>query len=707
MPTLIQLNIPFILILFLAVVAGGIAYLFYRVTNPPLPTHIRWLLLLIRGVVIFLLLFLFFAPTLHLYFVKQKPVNLAVFVDNSASMNVNDGESPRWTQVQKAVEWIQNNLPNVEITWFAFNTHVEPVNEPTSLQPTQKGTNFKEVLSKIRKKNFEHALIISDGVITQGEYPSLSSPMPGTINAIMVGSVHRKSDVLISDVKYAPVAYRNKPQEITVFIDARALSKKQKIVVQLLNKKRVLTNRHLQLQKGDGTYQLKLTYRLKRLGLQPLTVRLSGLTEDTNPYNNEFQFVQEVQKSRIGVALIASAPGYDVKFLKFILSKSTRFQVFPFVENNRGRFLQKASLNLLDSSDVWILVDFPGKRSSNVFFQLLQKARQKRNPSVLIFAGPQLDRSRLKMLLPVPHFALKTLQQGGREVNAIPQWNEETATFLNLYEDELQTERFWNRVPPVRNFYRTVTFPENGRVLFNAFNAGRTIPMVVLFEHVGSKIGLFNGLGFWRWHFLMQNERSLSDGYRIFVEKLLHDLQNRQPFKPLTLTVDRKTAQIGQTFKIEARIVDSRYRPLKTGNVVFKVRSGKQRFDLSAARVDTGQFQAVFTPSREGKFTIEAIGFQQGERVAQDSLNVFVIPVNKEFVHLSPDSVFLGNLTSSNNGKVFKVEQLEQLKQILGSGQEMVSEEQKIELWYLPLMLISILLLITIEWVLRKRFRLV
>ncbi len=710
MPELIRLNIPFIVVLFLAAFSFALIYFFYRKTNPEISPVWKWILIVLRATVLFLILLLFLRPALQVFYYQKKYPAIDIFIDNSQSMSVRDGKIQRWQVVQRVLRIFEKNLDKpFRIHWFTFNSRLQPVSKTSAIKPSQGATNFAPVLKRLQKARPDLAFIVSDGVITEGGLPTdLELSTRTAVYCIPVGRVHAESDVFIRDAVFAPVAYKNQPQSLSVIIATKQWSHKQRAVLTLWNGKTLLAQKTIALAPGKGQMRVPLTYIPKRLGLQRLTIRLTGIKEDANPYNNVFRFVQNVLKSRIRLALLASAPNYDLKFFHFLLQKNPKFDVQWLVEDNKGRFLQKIQWNWLDSSDVWIFAEYPGIRSSATVLQRLHSVWNKRHPSLALMLGSHTDWSTLNRLInDLPFSPISTRSPKEIQVNAIVEENINTNTFINLFSDHSLTQSFWNRIPPVNNSYPQLKFKTKHTTLLTAAHNGRLFPLVFLQEQPAYKLLVFNGSGFWRWHFLLQNDPEVSDGYGLFLNKLIRWLAYKQSFKPVRITVNRKSGHIGQSFELTIRITDARFKPISNGSILLKAHLGKQSFDLSAQESEPGIFKARFVPPTAGTYRLQVVGFQQDKMLGRDSLQIAVVPVDKEFIHLSPDTLFLKRLSAESGGKLLRISQLKSFLQNNLNRPQHVLKEKHLELWYRPEWLILIILLISVEWALRKKLNLV
>jgi hypothetical protein len=133
----------------------------------------------------------------------------------------------------------------------------------------------------------------------------------------------------------------------------------------------------------------------------------------------------------------------------------------------------------------------------------------------------------------------------------------------------------------------------------------------------------------------------------------------------------------------------------------------EQRFQLDVRSDSAGNYSAEFWPPGTGSFTIEGRGSRNGMLFGSDQLKIEVIPFDNEFVRLGQDTDFLIRLANRYNGTHVNHDNINPLVEAVSDKSRFVTEEQEIEIWYRPAMLFLILILITLEWIIRKRSGLV
>jgi len=278
---------------------------------------------------------------------------------------------------------------------------------------------------------------------------------------------------------------------------------------------------------------------------------------------------------------------------------------------------------------------------------------------------------------------------------------------LFLFDRQETLRRYWTKLPPVDVYFSLSRPKANSSVLLSDAGDSKTIPLLTLADKPRQRMVLFNGEGFWKWYFLLQNEDALLDGYAVLLNHLVRWGSDQSKIKTVALESRQTTTTPGNEINIRATLFDANYQPLKDGQLVVQALWNDQEFTLPVIPDSAGNFQINFLPPGEGKFVITARGFKDGIEMGSDRLEIEVIPTDKEFIRVSQNRDFLNRLALMGNGLYVDVADLDTLSQFLNVESELTFLERIFDIWYKPFLLIFILLLITMEWILRKRYNLV
>ncbi len=697
-PDLIRSNIPFIVLLLLGTVAFVAAWRLYRQTVPAISNPKKYVLGGLRLMVVFLVILLFFMPRLFVIFQTEKKERTAVFIDNSLSMKMADEGLSRWQRAERIASRLSSFSDEPE-SWerYVFNSDVRKA-AADSLRLSQGGTNFEKLLDFVKNKGLQKVFIISDGNYTEGAYPFSAKHYLNTkIFTIGVGRESGPGDVFISDVQYPRFAYRGKESKIRVELGSSNVQARQSLRLKLMHGGKLLSAKRVSLGQNNTRKKIYLNYTPQSRGLKRLTVRLDSLDDESNTLNNAYSIIQEVLKSKINIALFSGQAGYEIKFIRFLLNRENDFISRLYVEDSRGKLIGRPKAIPWDSLDVLILQDYPGAHSPKDRLNKISSLLRSGKAGALFYFG--------KTPVPAAAEAFSDFWPfASRPVSAQPLLSQhyqpgKGAAFeiLNLFDDLALNERFWQIIPPLQFHFKAPRLKKEARVLLECNPGNARYPVLISRRKKGHRVYALLGRGFWKWHFLLQDEPELQPGYNILLKEIVRMLANRSALKRVALEAERKSAHPGEAVHLKVNLYDAEFQKIKDGEVVLQVRSKQEKFELPAERDSSGRFEAVFIPAQAGRYVIQSGGYRNGDFVGLDSVALEVIPLEKEFLHSGQNSAFLKRLAALGNGFYVPQAELDSLRKVAKTEIRKIYKEKDIELWYQPSLLLLIIVIISLE----------
>ena len=116
-----------------------------------------------------------------------------------------------------------------------------------------------------------------------------------------------------------------------------------------------------------------------------------------------------------------------------------------------------------------------------------------------------------------------------------------------------------------------------------------------------------------------------------------------------------------------------------------------------------GQYTARFIPNRYGEYTVTATGALNGENLGKQQALFEVKPSYAEFSDAALNIPLLTDLADNSGGKYYPVAEANQLVNQISLVESATSQIRDIDIWDLPLIFGMILMLLGLEWFLRKR----
>lgn len=291
--------------------------------------------------------------------------------------------------------------------------------------------------------------------------------------------------------------------------------------------------------------------------------------------------------------------------------------------------------------------------------------------------------------------------------------------------DETESANIWNRLPPLFWFAKGYRLKPNTSVLAThprwpaqGGKPGEGYPLVIQ-AHVGSGSVLF--LGFddtWRWRF--RNFEEYFDRFWVQVVRILsHSRIRRVELKVLPKTTFRRDEKMTVVvrFPVEAP-APSPKQPVRVTLVRSPLTNGDdspglgstETTILTLARVPGNEVQYETTLPRtpEGEYLFTLTNPEPQPGLSPPSVTVRVLPPLNERDRVEMNTPDLALAANLSNGGFYTLANAEKVFDDLKNLQKVPLNQPcpPIELWNNPAIYLLILLLLTAEWLLRKRERL-
>ena len=148
------------------------------------------------------------------------------------------------------------------------------------------------------------------------------------------------------------------------------------------------------------------------------------------------------------------------------------------------------------------------------------------------------------------------------------------------------------------------------------------------------------------------------------------------------------------------------YAPLRAADVrgVFTSPSGAVReVAFQEELTEVGTYTAPFVPQEEGLYELEVTAEAGGEQVGSHRRGLLVRPSGEEFYNATLKRSFLHHLAGASGGAYYTPAEAAAIPERLRSRRTSTSVYQAAYLWDVPLLFGLVLLLLSAEWLWRRR----
>ena len=341
-------------------------------------------------IIIFLILgILLFNPVINFSGEKEKKMDWAIFIDNSASIKYH--QTPSINAVQLGIESLVNKLSEKDISYhlYQFADNIQKVNSP-QLIGNGVTTNIGIIPETIKQlgNQIAGAVIISDGLITEGKDPIKDfQEFDFPIHTIGIGEGSELVDVTIESIDAPTVVLKSDWVDVNITIQSVG-NIGDRLSVSLYNNRELQGSKHIRLMGMESKKEVNFRFRPKEIGKQQYEVRISSVEDEIDIQNNRQKFSLLVLKDRYKVALLTGSPNKNTSVLKQKLKNNPRVELDHFIRITETRF-QPAIKTFWESPYELIIFDnYPIKPLSSNFVRILGKKLLSNQSALFLILGP-------------------------------------------------------------------------------------------------------------------------------------------------------------------------------------------------------------------------------------------------------------------------------------------------------------------------------
>ncbi|GAB4249571.1 MAG: hypothetical protein Kow0079_02230 [Vicingaceae bacterium] len=633
------------------------------------------------------------SPLIETQFEKTEKPIIIFAQDNSQSIILNKDSTYLKTEYLKKLNAFTEKLQNdFEVKTYTFDNNLK---EALSVDYKGLNTNFQNLFDEINARHFDDnigAIIIgSDGIINKGinpKYLNLNPTIP--IYFLALGDTIKPKDVLINDVRYNKIAFLD--NEFPMEIDFSSYGYQNVAVkLKIFHNKEVVFENKYNVSKQKSFIKETIRLRANKPGIQHYRIELSKLKGEITYDNNYKDIYIDVLDTKQKIALITSHPHPDIAAISQVILNKKTYELEKYVIDKLPGNFNPEQYNLI------ILYQLPDE--TNKWNAVLNKIHQSKTPEWIILGTKSNYPAASKLY---NNFTLTSSSNKLSEVLAIVNNN------FPLFIIPENTKRWIERCAPLKMKFVGLNTNKNDYTLLNQKIGDVTTeyPLFIFSEQLNKKQAILFGEGIWKWKFM---DYRLNKHFDNFSGLILKTIQ----FLSLTEEKSRfKVYPVKQRFLQNEDVVfngayyNANYELINTNEVelVIYKDSVKKQFLLNktndAYKINLGSFSPGYY-----KYTAVLKG---AENSYVDNGAFLVEKINEEALNTVADYALLEALAAKTYGKVIFNTNFDQLYDLISSNNKIVAlsyfEKDVKELIHLKWIFFVLLVLITVEWFLRKRF---
>ena len=722
------------LVLLVLAAAGGLGFLIWSRRNAIAPsmrglrTGVVWLL---ESSLVCLLLFLLWQPALSIATLRPQQNIVAVVIDDSKSMAVQENGSARKDDVVKTLNsgLIKSLQSKFQIRLYRFGDHLERLEKPdqlTAAEPaTRIGDSIKEVLADSASLPIGAVVLLSDGADNSGgidlETISDIKRQRIPIHTIGFGREKMEHDIELTDVQLPVKSLAKSRLEAEVSLRQTGFrGTKARLVVRDAGK--ILASRDIVL-KGDGTTQTEaILFNAGDAGVKDLEFSVDPQPGEENRNNNSETRVLSVDAAKPRVLYMEGEPRWDYKFLRRAVEDDKNISLFSIVRTTQNKIYTQVA----DASAEFLKVGFPNKVDDLFGFQglilgsveanyftpaqqeLIQQFVDRRGGGLLFLGGRTAladgayDKPPFEDLLPVrlPNHKNTFHRDPATAVLTAPGRD---SLITRIEEDPEANVARWKKLPYLMNYQEAGTPKPGATVLAEMNAAGHTLPLLITEKYGRGRTAVFATGGDWRWQ-MLQPLQDMS--HEMFWRQMLRWLVSDTPTRVVASTPKPVLEDDGR-LHLRAEVRDTTYLPTSDATVEARIvvpGGGAESVDLHPDPVTQGVYSADWDAPKAGSYVAEVTAHRGQQELGRDVVTFRRENGVAENFHLEQNRELLEKLSSQTGGRYYRPNEVSRLGEDISYSDAGISVRETRDLWDMPAVFFFALLLCCAEWLLRRRW---
>ncbi|HEX5103251.1 MAG TPA: VWA domain-containing protein [Pirellulaceae bacterium] len=595
-------------------------------------------------------------------------------------------------------------------------------------------------------------------LLTDGQHTGKDDPREAAREAkergvpllvVGVGDASRPRNLKVANLYVRPQVWQDEPFEIDAIVTAQGMEAGE-VRIELLEQRvgdndaaigsgTVVQSLQLPVPEGGGRLRAEFSHTAKESGRFVYTVRTEAAADELAEDDNELTsaVVKVLSRERVRVLLVAGAPSWDYRLVQKLLARDKTVIISCWLQTLDEERAQEGTRQItrlpitreeLFYYDVVILMDPNPQEFDQAWIELLKQFVGEHSGGLLFMAGPKhsgrlLTNSRtaeLGKILPVSFGDVAAMEiaqitstnQRAWPLKVVPANVDHPV--MRFYPEREETLRRWETLPGIYWSFPTNDTKPTAEVLVE--HSDPTLrqtegsrPLMVAGRY-GSGHTLYLGFnGTWRWR-KAGRQAEFFDKFWIQTIRYLVEGRSLEGRRRGYVQTDRDRYEIGEKVTITARLQDATYNPLTLPKVDATLQTpgdSPETVPLLPIENQPGAYEATLTVKKTGvhtvRITLPASDAESG--IIESPFTVELPSVETNQVWLNKP--LLVDLANQSGGQYFDVNQLDQLAAAVPDKTEIIESRGPPDpLWDVRGMLIALVGLLCIEWLVRKRNKL-
>lgn len=733
--------LPIWLAVLVAVGIGGVALLAYRRPLAPLSRGAQVTLAALRVLALAALALTLVRPTIMVPPEGPRDLVVPVLVDASRSMRVPDANGGR-TRIDEARRLLTGTiLPALATRFtpevFAFGESVEPVS-PDAIAADARHSDLSgamaSIIERYRGRTIAGLVVLTDGAETSQPSQVIAPGVPVPVYPLGVGSAAGPPDLEVVGVSAGDPRLDAATVDLKVTTVSRGFNRAP-FQLRVLANGGVLESRRVTPAADGSPMDAVFTVLPDPVTATVYTVEAVAERGEAIAENNRRSVLVSPAGRKRRILAVHGSPGYDHSFMARALTadpgleldtvtrkgKNDAGQETFFVQAGGGRAAAltqgfPATREALFVYDAVIIANVESDFFSRLQLQLVADFVSERGGGLLVFGGKSfvqrgLTNTPLEEVLPVELGDRRGgLARASFDSDRMPRHHAVALTVEGVNHPVMriggspeESARMWSALPPLSSAAALGVPRPGAQVLaVTSTGGGAIVPLVAVQRYGRGRAMTFSGEGSWRWRMMLPHtDRS----HEFFWRQSARWLSAAAPGPVLSLVPD--AAEPGDALPLGVDVRDAAFTAVPDAQVAATLTvPGEEPVALTLTRESdrAARFTTTFRPERPGLYRLRTEARRASTALGADDRWFLVGGGDREFADPRLNEGVLRRMARASGGRYAQADDAGELASWLEASAPPPADPVRRDLWHQPWAFVVLILLLSAEWTLRRRW---
>ena len=539
------------------------------------------------------------------------------------------------------------------------------------------------------------------------------------MHTIGFGKEKAAHDLEMDDVVVAAKAMAGSRMTATVSFHQRGYAG-QKATLDVKDGDKLLATKDMTLDKDGVDQSETMFFNAGGAGVKSIGFALQPLSGEESIANNAVTRLVDVSAEPRRILYVEGEPRWEFKFIRRAEAEDKDIQIVSMLRTTENKIYRQGIADPSELADGFptraedlfkyqaiILGSVEADYFTPVQQELLREFVDKRGGGLLFLGGRFAlgdggwASSSIADLFPtfLPN-QKGTFHRESATVQLTAAGAESPIT--RLLDDRAANIDRWRKLPYL-NDYQDPGAPKPGATVLAQMIAGRPMPLLVTQSYGHGKTALLATSGTWRW----QMSSPLNDpSHDLFWQQLLRWLAKDSPGQ-VTATMPQQTLMDEGHVQMTVVARDEEFTPAADAHVSAHVigPSGESTMvDLTPVPNTPGTYSLDWTADKPGSYVAEVTADRGSVELGKDVISFRRENGVAENFHTEQNRELLEKLSNETGGRYWEQSEIDKLPKEISYSEAGISVRDTKELWDMPAVFLTLLGLMSADWLLRRKW---